>query len=298
MTPHWRTAAFAGCATALLATASDAAAPLSIPYQLTYSQNLDVTPSPDGKKLVIITLVAGVEQLFATDADGSHPVQLTQGDANHEDPAWSPDGKSIAYVLIGKDSERIYTMRPDGSGAAPLTPEGRRVIHPAWSADSRRVIYCTDDDLHPPAKNASDILATDVATRQTTVLVTGGVNTYPAWSPDMKHLAFRRILGESNSEIFIADADGANPRNLTNNPAFDGWPAWSPDGARIAFASNRRANYQVFVMDADGGNVQLAANTNGRATAPRWSPDGRTLYFTDCRNVDYGVACEIMAAKL
>ncbi len=282
---------------ALALSSADAATPLSIPYQVTYSQNLDISPSPDGKRRVIITLVAGVEQLFVTDTDGGHPVQITQGPDNHEDPAWSPDGQSIAYVLIGKDSERIYTMRPDGTGAAPLSPENRHAIHPSWSSDSRRVVYCSDDDLAPPRKNDSDILATDVATKVTTTIVTGGINTYPAWSPDMKHLAFRRILGETNSEVFIADADGANPRNLTDNPAFDGWPAWSPDGKRIAFGSNRRSNYQIFVMDADGTNVQLVANTNGRATAPRWSPDGKTIYFTDCHNIDYGTACEIMAAK-
>ncbi len=30
-------------------------------------------------------------------------------------------------------------------------------IHPTWSRDSRRILYCTDDDLRPPKKNASDV---------------------------------------------------------------------------------------------------------------------------------------------
>jgi Tol biopolymer transport system component len=46
-------------------------------------------------------------------------------------------------------------------------------------------------------------------------------------------------------------ADGRDPKNLTNHPAFDAWPQWSPDGRRIVFASNLRTNgedYDLYVM--------------------------------------------------
>jgi TolB protein len=115
----------------------------------------------------------------------------------------------------------------------------------------------------------------------------------------MKHIAFRKIIGEENSEVFVADGDGSNPRNLTNNPFFDGWPAWSADGRKIAFASNRRGHgYQIFVMDADGANPRLIGNTEGRGTAPRWSPDGKAIYFTNCVAKDYGADCEVLMARL
>jgi TolB protein len=105
------------------------------------------------------------------------------------------------------------------------------------------------------------------------------------------------MLGEMNSEVFIADADGSNVRNLTNHPAFDGWPAWSPDGTQIAFASNRNSSYQIFIMHRDGTGVRLLANTEGRATAPKWSTDGKHVYFPICRKVDFGSDCEIFAAR-
>jgi TolB protein len=296
-----RPPAFAACLAGLVATlgfAWAAAAPLTIPYQLTHSQNMDPSPNPDGKRLVFISVIAGKEQLFTMNADTSDAIQITRDDADHEDPAWSPDGKKIAYVTISKTEERIYTMNPDGSDAQAVSPASLRAIHPAWSSDSKRVIYCTDDDLRPPRKNDSDIDVVELATGKVTTLITGGVNTYPAWSPDMKHLVFRRMLGEMNSEVFIADGDGRNARNLTNHPAFDGWPAWSPDGKLIAFASNRNLRYQIFVMNSDGSNVRLVANTEGRATVPRWSPDGKILYFTNCAAKDYGTDCEILVSKL
>ena len=277
---------------------SGAGMTLSIPIQLTHAQNFDPSPSPDGKRLVFISFIAGKEQLFTMNTDGSHIEQLTRDEADHEDPAWSPDGTKIAFVLITKDRQSIAVMKSDGSNVEMLTPKEQNTIHPNWSPDSKQVIYCTNDDLQPPKKNTAQINAVDLTTKKITPLITDGINTYGSWSPDMKQIVFRKIIGDGNSEVFLADGSGANERNLTNNPFFDGWPAWSPDGSKIAFASNRRGHgYQIFVMDADGGNPHVLANTEGRGTAPRWSPDGKAIYFANCVEKDYGTDCEILMVR-
>ena len=292
--------AVVGSAVGLLALPGGVAAQrqaIGLAYQLTHSINADPTLSPDGKRMVFISVVSGREQLFTMSSDGSDPVQITHDDSDHEDPAWSPDGKTVAYVLVKGDTERIHLMNADGTGIRPLTPEGIRTIHPSWSPDGTRVAYCTDDELKPPHKNPAQIYSIEVASGKITQLISGGVNTYPVWSPDGKKLAFRRMLGEMNSEVFVANSDGSAARNLTNHPAFDGWPAWSPDGTRIAFASNRNWNYQIFVMNQDGSGIRLVANTEGRATAPKWGKDGKTIYFPNCRKVDFGTDCEIFVAR-
>jgi TolB protein len=274
------------------------ARPITLAYQLTHSVNMDPTISPDGKEMIYISIIDGKEQLFRSTIDGSNSKQLTRDEADHEDPAWSPDGKRVAFVLIKGNVEQIHLMNPDGTNVEPLAPGDRRTIHPNWAPDGRSVAYCTDDDLKPPKKNDSEIYSIDVATRKVTTLIAGGVNTYPVWSPDGKKLVFRRMLGETNSEVFVANADGSDARNLTNDPAFDGWPAWSPDGKKIAFASNRNRNYEIYIMNPDGSGVQKVANTEGRGTAPKWSKDGRVLYFTICKKVDLAFDCQIYAAKL
>ena len=272
--------------------------PIGIAYQFSHSVNDSPSFSPDGEEMVFISVVAGKEQLFRMKLDGTHVMQLTRDDADHEDPAWSPDGKRIAFVQMSKDQEQIYIMNADGTAVEPLTPSDVKTIHPNWNPDGKSLAYCTDDDLKPPKKNPAEIDSIDLSTRKITRLIEGGVNTYPSWSPDGTKIAFRRMLGENNSEVFLANSDGTGAQNLTNDPAFDGWPSWSPDGKRIAFASNRRGSYEIYVMNPDGTGVRKVANNEGRATAPQWTKDGKNIFFPLCRKVDFSFDCQIFAVKL
>jgi len=91
---------------------------------------------------------------------------------------------------------------------------------------------------------------------------------------------FRKIIAPKNSEVFIMNADGSSPRNVTNNPAFDGWPRWSPDDSKIVFAFNRAgSDYEIYIMNADGTGVHQLTQSRGRNTSPKWSPDGKRISF-------------------
>jgi TolB protein len=295
-----RTAAFIALTAMSLPALAQMPPPLALAYPVTHHEIYDPSFAPDGTRMVYLMGVDGHEQMFIAKPDGTQARQLTRDAVDHEDPAWSPDGTRIAYVHMVDGTQTIHVMRIDGSGDERVTDPAIHVIHPRWHPDGQRLAFCTTDDLDPPRKNAADLLVLDLRTRAVTPLVTGGINTYPAWSPDGTKIAFRKFTdGDKNSEVFVADADGTHLRNLTNDPAFDGWPAWSPDGRRIAFASNRNnANYRIHVMDADGGNVQVVARTEGRATAPAWTPDGTAIAFPNCWSVAYGTDCDIFVAKL
>ena len=95
-----------------------------------------------------------------------------------------------------------------------------------------------------------------------------------AWSPDGTRIAFSLSNDICCADIWVADADGSNPRNLTRSRAIDDRsPAWSPDGRRIAH-SRRDApggTADIYVMDAGGSTVANLSNN----TASDGGPPGR-----------------------
>ena len=104
----------------------------------------------------------------------------------------------------------------------------------------------------------------------------------PRLSPDGRRLVFGSQRAGDVTDIWVSDADGSNPRQLTHGPGRDqGSPYWSPDGRRIAFDSQGQDNqFHIWMIDADGGTPRRITTKADDEHVPTWSRDGRWIYFS------------------
>ena len=82
--------------------------------------------------------------------------------------------------------------------------------------------------------------------------------------------------GESR-EISVADFDGANVRQITQNQSINLSPIWTPDGQKIAFTSYLKRNPDLYLIDLNGRNLQRFSSHPGLNVSPSWSPDGKQI---------------------
>jgi len=84
-------------------------------------------------------------------------------------------------------------------------------------------------------------------------------------------------------DLWSANPDGTNPKQLTSNFGFNDWPSVSPDQRTIVFHSNRTGAQHLWRMDLDGSN--LAQLTNGYAERnAAISADGKWIFFNSSQN--------------
>ena len=82
--------------------------------------------------------------------------------------------------------------------------------------------------------------------------------------------------------IYVVNADGSSPTQVTNAKADDSEPAWSRDGKRLAFVRAIDGNPEIYVVDADGSNENRLTSDPSLDVSPNWSPDGK-VFFTSNR---------------
>ncbi|MGQ0835659.1 MAG: TolB family protein [Gammaproteobacteria bacterium] len=267
------------------------------PDPLTRVEDAYPSLSPDGSRLLFQSTRGGRWALYTAEPTGTNiKLFLDSGD----DPVvavWSPDGRRIAFAATVEEQSEIFVIGADGRGRRRLTSDPGDDSHPHWSADGNRIFFnsarSTPDRSAPWPRQWHEIYSMKPDgsdPRKHTNCRT--VCTYPVSSPDGRRLAYRKIIDAPgldwslksiarNSEVFVADMNGANELNLTRHAAYDGYPMWSPDGQWIVFCSARTGypnGGQLFAIKPDGSSLRQITDSAASYVQPSFTPDGTSVY--------------------
>lgn len=261
------------------------------------------------RKIAVVSFDGKKMGISVMNADGSKKVFITPRYRAVGYPALSPDGKQIAFIenystgyLPDGEEQVIHIVNSDGSGLVSLmeTSRLRNKDGLAWSPDGTKLAFAAEHWTYQH-KSRTDIYVYDVRTSQFTNL-TGDAhrevyrNSDPTWSPDGQRLAFisDRRDWESRAQIFVINADGSQPRQVTTIPLVRScWgpcgpisPRWSSDGTKLAYTLagiSSPEHREVHVVPVDGSGDILITSSGGMDEQPAWSPDGMRLAFASFR---------------
>ena len=199
--------------------------------------------------------------------DGGERIEV--GDGQHA--SWSPDGRTLVVVAHTFDSLLLLDTG-DGDSAVLYSP-GCCLDDPSWSPDGSRIAFLADLELWVMTADGSQA-------RQLTDHGRRAFVEPPSWSQSGERIAFS-VYSDPRSEraayslIWVINADGSEPDQLSDDTRYWHDPVWSPNDDRIVFHGYWDGEYHMMLMNADGSEQQPI----GTGIPYGWSPDGSRIYF-------------------
>jgi TolB protein len=243
------------------------------------------------QKIAYISLINGRDQIYCMNADGSNQVRLSDGNNRDFSPVWSPDGNKMAFVSTRDGDLRLYIMNADGSGQARLTNGNYKEFTPSWSPDGKNIAFISIMDEYDRFRinilniDSGQVTQLGIHMTQLVEKLTGDYE--PAWSPDGKKIAYMSSGYDLCDQIFVVNADGGDPVQLSDGYNYEGEPAWSPDSKKIVYCQYSTGNSQIYVMNEDGTNQTRL--TQGSDHYPAWSPDNKKIAFSSNRDANHQI---------
>lgn len=225
-------------------------------YSSSFAHDRACPPPPDQTAGYVWPL--GHLEIYTSKLDGSDLRQLTANGAYNAEATVSPDGKTIIFTSTRDGDIDLYSMSIDGSDVRRIT---------------NRIGYDGGAFFSPNGKQ---------------IVWRAGYPATAADSADYGGLLSRRLVRPSRVELWVANADGSNARQITRLGGANFAPYFHPDGRRIIFSSNyenpRSGKFDLYLIKVDGSGLERVTTFEDFDSFPMWSPDGKKLVWASNRN--------------
>jgi TolB protein len=225
-------------------------------YSSTFEHSPECPPPPDRSQGYVWPL--GRFEIYSAQSDGSELHRLTTNDAYDAEATVSPDGERVAFTSTRDGDIELYSMKVDGGDVRRVTNRVGYDGGAFFSPDGSMLVWRA---MYPET-------AADTA--------------------DYLRLLEQRLVRPSKLELWVARADGSDPRQVTRLGAANFAPYFHPDGRRIIFASNqpnpRSRNFDLYLVNLDGTGLERVTTSPEFDAFPMFSPDGKRLVFASNRN--------------
>jgi dipeptidyl aminopeptidase/acylaminoacyl peptidase len=270
--------------------AQDSASRLTAMDEFQLQTATDPQISPDGKKIVYVRRFADpmtdtrYSNLWAINADGSDHRPLTSGNRSDVSPRWSPDGTRIAYLSDADGKQQLYVRWMDTGQTARITNLDQAPDAIAWSPDGKMLSFSALvlgkgphlADLPAPPSGAK--WADPPATYDRLVYRFNGTG----------------YLKPGYMQVFVVNAEGGAPRQITNGNFPNGGnefgpsrASWTPDGKYLIVSVNRHPESdheylddEVYEFSVADGSLRALTNRKGPDNSPAVSPNGKFIAYT------------------
>jgi Tol biopolymer transport system component len=205
-----------------------------------------VIPSTVSLTMTPITPTALSSPIATSTLETLTPFPTATAFSPTEAPAPLRSNGQVVFYSERDGDAEIYLMNPDGSNQHPLTDNNADDFSPAWSPDGTLIAFESDRDDMNP----------------------------------------RVCFPNCNYNLYVMNADGSEPRQLTALPGAEWHADWSPDGNWLLFTASTGGNDNagIYLISAEGGEPQALLVDAYDNKAADWSPDGTQIAFSSNRD--------------
>lgn len=227
--------------------------------EIIYASTHEVSPEcptpPDNSKGYVWGLFEF--DIFKANPDGSNLVNLTPNTPGYDAEATvCPKDGSIIFTSVRSGDLELWRMDADGKNLRQLTNAPGYDGGAFFSSDCSKIVWRAS---RPQGKE---------------------LDTY-------KELLAQKLVKPTKMDLWVANGDGTEARQITYLAGASFAPFFMPDGKRVLFSTNfvnpRSPEFDIYAINIDGTGLERITYAPGFDGFPVFSPDGKTLAFSSNR---------------